>query len=322
MVVFKEINSKDVLDFTSKREGEIKLGEKVKTFEDFEFFNGKYVLIGVSESVGPQANLGLAGAENGFSSFLTRFLNIQSNRFFDGEEVMVYGEFKAESKEGVSDKRKVVEELDSLLTNHLTKLYDRGFIPILIGGGHNNAYPLMKAFRDSKGQSINVINCDPHADYRLLEGRHSGNSFSYAKKEGSLNYYNVLGLHQSYNSEEMLCRMENDGCDFSFFDDYLVGISDLVSDVDLFLRKNNSSDFGVELDLDSIKGVPSSAYTFSGITVEEARKYVLKLAMQKSVKYLHLPEGAPLNNREEVLVGKTISYLVSDFIKTNLKYNS
>ena len=63
--------------------------------------------------------------------------------------------------------------------------------------------------------------------------------------------------------------------------------------------------------------MPYSAYSFSGITVEEARQYILFLGKQKNVAYLHLPEGAPVNAREEVIVGKTLAYLVSDFIKSN-----
>lgn len=317
MIEFCEYNREEILKNTSVRFGEIKIGERVKSYHDFESFNGRFVIVGVEESVGPEANLGLPGAENGFKSFFSRFLNIQSNRFFCGDEVLFYGVFKVVAAQSIDDKRKQVSELDLHLITHLELIYAKGFIPILIGGGHNNAYSLMKAYGNLHVSGLNVINCDPHADYRLLEGRHSGNSFSYAKKEGFLNYYKVIGLHQSYNSEEMLSRMENEGCEFSFFDDYLVGKGTLVGDVEDFILKNNGFPFGVELDLDSIKGMPSSAFSFSGITVEDSRVYVSRLAKEKHVVYLHLPEGAPDGKREDVIVGKTLAYLVSDFIKSN-----
>jgi len=320
MVDFVKYTRSNIIRLTSVREGECKVGQTIYSYEDLDQFEGKYVVIGVEESVGPQANLGFSGAENGFSSFLSRFLNVQSNRFFSGKEVLLYGVCKLDSIDSaVDEKRKLINELDSVLISHLELIYSKGCIPILIGGGHNNAYPLMKAFSNVKGHVLNVINCDPHADYRLLEGRHSGNSFSYAKSEGVLNYYKVIGLHQSYNSEEMLSRMEVDGCDFTFFEDYIDGASCLFDDVESFINRNEDSKFGIELDLDAIKGMPSSAFTFSGISVEEARWYITRLARQQGVVYLHLPEGAPKNDREEVIVGKTLAYLVTDFIKSNTK---
>jgi formiminoglutamase len=63
--------------------------------------------------------------------------------------------------------------------------------------------------------------------------------------------------------------------------------------------------------------MPSSAYTPSGFSVENARNYIRKLAHHKKCVYLHLPEGAPTNIQEEKIVGKTLAYLVWDFITTN-----
>jgi arginase family enzyme len=41
-------------------------------------------------------------------------------------------------------------------------------------------------------KTINAINFDAHSDFRILEGRHSGNGFSYAYEEGFLKKYFVL----------------------------------------------------------------------------------------------------------------------------------
>jgi formiminoglutamase len=37
-----------------------------------------------------------------------------------------------------------------------------------------------------------AINFDAHSDFRILEGRHSGNGFSYAYEEGFLKKYFIL----------------------------------------------------------------------------------------------------------------------------------
>lgn len=313
---FTPINRTFVDGLVSFREGEVKLGQVVSTFEQLDVFTGEYVVVGVREDVGPRANLGFSGAANGFDSFIKRLVNVQSNRFFSGGELLLYGvvDFEVDTDD-ISLLRQGVATLDDLLIEHLVAIYSKGFVPILIGGGHNNAYPLMKAYNLATQNSIDVVNCDPHADFRVLEGRHSGNSFSYAMDQGVLSKYSVLGLHQSYNGEEMISRMENFGCYFTFFEDYLFGSRDFFSDLDDVMHRSEGRPLGLELDMDAIIGMPSSAFTSSGITLEQARKYVTEVQAKASVVYLHLPEGGPKNDVESVVVGKSLVYLVMDFMK-------
>ena len=314
---FQQSTKDMVLSYVSQREGEVKLGEKLSVFTDLDSFIGKYVVLGVREDVGPRANLGLSGADAGYACFLKRFLNMQSNSFLSGEEVLLLGEVLVNSEITELDAlRKGVEELDDLLVSLLVPIYEKGLIPILIGGGHNNAYALIKACSMFQNKAIDVVNCDPHADFRALEGRHSGNSFTYAMQEGWLANYAVLGLHQQYNSQSMLDRMSDKECYVTFFEEYLSGQRDFLTDVDDVLRQVVDVSLGVELDMDAIMDMPSSAFTPSGFTLEEARRYVIKCAKSKKAAYLHLPEAAPKNEREEAIVGKALAYLVSDFIKS------
>ena len=316
---FVSATKESVLSFVSVREGEVKLGEKLAVFSDLDNFSGKYVVLGVMEDVGPRANLGLSGTDAGYTSFLKRFLNMQSNSFLSGSEVLLLGEVRVNADfTSVDDLRLGVSELDDFLVSLLVPIYKKGLIPILVGGGHNNAYPLIKACSLVQGAAINVVNCDPHADFRALEGRHSGNSFSYAMQEGWLANYAVLGLHQQYNSQSMLDRLVEKECYVTFFEDYLTGHRDFSADLDDVLLQASDVDvsLGVELDMDAIINMPSSAFTPSGFTIEEVRRYVIKCAKSKKVAYLHLPEAAPKNEREEAVVGKALAYLVSDFIKS------
>ena len=312
---FEYFNSENLSQLFSVREGEEKLGQKVRVNSTPIDLNGKFVIIGVAEDIGPRANLGFAGAEAGFNAFITRFLNVQSNRFLNGSEIIVYGVVRSSETFSISDDlvelRNTVEQLDLLLEEVLQVVFSSGGIPIVIGGGHNNAYPIIKAYSHVNQKKIDVLNIDPHADFRKLEGRHSGNSFSYAMQEGALGKYTVLGLHQSYNSESMLQDLEKQGVDFTFFEDY-------IDDKELFYRdlfKFEDKQFGLEIDMDTIKQMPSSAYTPSGFSVEEIRRALRFLANSSKVVYLHLPEAAPQNEREATFVGKVITYLVTDFIK-------
>lgn len=309
---FIAFEKNDVLQLTSTREGEVKLGERVEVGLSLK---AEFVLIGIQEDIGPQANFGNPGAKNAFPAMITRFLNMQSTSAFSGENLTCAGYIQQLSAfSSIEQSRKLVEELDDLLINLLVPIYKNNQVPILVGGGHNNAFPLIAAFFKAHNHPLEVINCDPHADCRKLEGRHSGNSFSYAKELGFLSSYSVLGLHRAYNSENMMKYMKQNDFYYSFFEEYMNDSSKMADDIHKIT--SNSDDYlGVELDLDSIKNMPSSAFTPSGLEVEQARLYVMSLASSmRKVAYLNLPEGAPMNENEEKIVGKTLAYLVHDFV--------
>lgn len=309
---FVTFEKKDVLKMTSTREGEVKLGEQVEVGLSSK---ASYVLIGIQEDIGPQANFGKPGAKNAFPAMITRFLNMQSTSVFSGESLTCAGYIKQLSTfSSTEESRKLVEELDDLLIDLLVPIYQNNQVPILVGGGHNTAFPLIAAFYKAHNHPLEVVNCDPHADCRRLEGRHSGNSFSYAKELGFLSSYSVLGLHRAYNSENMMEYMKQHDFYYSFFEEYMNNPSKMGDDIQRIIS-NSDNYLGVELDLDSIKNMPSSAFTPSGLEVEQARLYVMSLASSmRKVAYLNLPEGAPTNEQEEKIVGKTLAYLVHDFL--------
>jgi formiminoglutamase len=77
--------------------------------------------------------------------------------------------------------------------------------------------------------------------------------------------------------------------------------------------------FGIEIDLDAIPNIASSAMTLSGFSVERLRQFIYHFANNQNASYLHICEGAPdLGDEKNThLVGKLIGYLVTDFIKAN-----
>lgn len=311
---FVSFTKENILSLTNVREGENKLGEAIQAGLSSD---AKYVLIGVQEDIGPQANYGNPGARNTFQAVLKRFLNMQSNRRLTGENITCAGYINQLTEfSTIEQARKLVEELDDLLIEVLTPVFKNNQIPVLVGGGHNNAYPLIAAFNNAHGKALEVVNCDPHADCRRLEGRHSGNPFSYARERGFLDFYTILGLHGAYNSENMLNYLNEQGFYYSYFEEYMKMPSKMAADLQTIIIRSDDY-LGVELDMDSIKDMPSSAYTPSGIEVEQARLYIMKLASSKrKIAYLHLPEAAPVTEYEEKIVGKTIAYLLHDFMSS------
>lgn len=342
---FKLYNKQEILSLTRIRRYETKLGERVRCVaagsnleETLEQPSIKYVLFGVCEDIGVKANLGLGGADTAWESFLQAFLNTQSNDFLDGSDVLILGHFDfaemanliesnaSDNDEKVEAYRHAVNTIDEEVEQLMHMITQNRKMPIVIGGGHNNAYPCIKGAAKGWYKSgvlpiaqINVVNLDAHADYRPMEGRHSGNAFRYAEEDGYLEKYCVLGLHENYITQNAWMDIVNNpfiDC-ITFEDIFLHEKRSFIQAVAHATAFTEDTLCGVELDLDCIQNTLSSAISPVGISPAHARQYVSFVSADVKPAYFHVCEGAVslADGRRDESTGKLISYLVSDFIK-------
>jgi formiminoglutamase len=333
--------------YITQRAGETKLGETLimpygSLHETLAKFNGNYVIIGVPEDIGPRANMGKKGARNAWPVFLKSFLNVQHNEYFDSNEILILGHLPIDDLLNTADQldanipaeldrlRELVAIIDERLTRVIKAIVSENKIPIVIGGGHNNAYGIIEGTVVGKQEGnenisrIGVVNLDPHADIRALEGRHSGNAFSYAFERELLQSYHVIGLQENYNSSATLEKFKKHSSNFSYTTleaiiDNETSIADLVNET---MQKMGELPVGIEIDFDSIEQAPSSAKTPSGWQVNDVRKFIRLISKHKNLAYLHLTEAAPESvENDTFLVGKILSFLVTDFVKINSKVN-
>jgi formiminoglutamase len=335
-----EVYTKKTIDqLTRTRTNETKIGQDVLVFSseknwENELLNStcKFVLLGIPEDIGVRANFGRGGAHTAWMPALDSFLSQQSNVFMNGKDIAVLGnvfvedlmetssKLHAKNKNEMAELRKLVSIIDERVFEIITKIVKCNKIPIVIGGGHNNAYPIIKAFSNNLQQKINVINCDPHTDFRKKEGRHSGNGFSYAYDENYLNKYSVFCMHEQYNTASVLKEFNanKQSLYYSTYEDVFVRENKQFNET---LHQNinyvQANVCGVEIDLDAITNVPSSAKTSSGISPVQARQYVYQCGKQLNALYFHIAEGAPILShiKADNKTGKLIAYLMSDFIK-------
>jgi len=319
----------EISSATNQREGELKIGEKVQltaALDEIATSTAKFVLIGIPEDIGVRANFGVAGSASAWQPVLKALLNIQSTPFFNGEELLVLGHFEFSDPSGysidtpqhndISLLQQKVAEIDDAVFPVIQKVIAAGKVPIVIGGGHNNAYPIIKGASLASKAAIDVINIDAHADLRPCNGRHSGNGFSYAIKDGFLMRYGIFGLHQNYNNNTILETIAaNQHIYPVFFDDLLKSDQSTLSIWNSLLKKTGTVT-GIELDLDCIENILSSAMSPSGFHLNEIRRLILTSG--KKFSYLHICEGAVAltDGRQDTTTAKTIAYLVSDFIKS------
>ena len=332
-------SKKEIEQLTRKRTNETKIGEDVivlkseKKWEE-ELLNStcKYVLLGIPEDIGVKANYGRGGAHSAWKPALDSFLSQQSNLFLTGKDICVLGnifvddvmvassQLDSKNKKDMAELRKLVSIIDERVFEIVQKIVRCNKIPIVIGGGHNNSYPIIKACSVTTNNKINVINCDPHTDFRPLEGRHSGNGFSYAYYENLINHYSVFCIHEQYNTSSVLTDFlnKNNNLYYSTYEDVFIKEKNtfynaLLQNIN-FVKKDRC---GIEIDLDAITNVPSSAKTSSGISPVQARQYAYQCGKQLDVLYFHIAEGAPILShiKADNKTGKLIAYLISDFIK-------
>lgn len=328
------ISSETLERITIKRSGETKFFESAKFLSDpndllavLEGSEVKFVLFGIKEDIGILANHGQAGAKNTWEIALKSLLNLQSNPFTNPSNVLIIGhlafskEYEAlstvKANELQNAYRSCVEKIDQCVTQLVQTIVKAGKIPILIGGGHNNAYGAIKGSALALDSKINAVNFDAHTDLRALEGRHSGNGFSYAIQEGFLDRYYCFGIHENYTSQEILNSIEasKSNIKFSTFEDISVRKqTSFKRSCKTAMAFVSDSNFGIEIDCDAIQNIPSSAQTPSGFSVNKTRQFVHYFGTHRNATYLHICEAATGTENENTQTGKLLSYLITDFM--------
>ncbi|BAO77504.1 formimidoylglutamase [Winogradskyella sp. PG-2] len=325
--------SKDRDTILKARKGESKFGEHIQLipnltniYDDIANLDVDFVLFGISEDIGVFANYGKTGTYKAWEATIKILLNIQSNSKTKAKRVLVLGhldysekrtltELKS-TKKNVSKARTIVESIDKDVTHIISSIIKAGKTPIIIGGGHNNAYGNIKGTSLAYKEKINVVNFDAHTDFRAEEGRHSGNGFSYAYAEGFLKNYFIFGLHENYTSERIYKTLKKiKSINYNTYEaievrNELNFNTELENTLNFISEKN----FGIEIDCDAIENIPSSAMSPSGFSVKQARQFINYFGQHKNVSYLHICEAAP-TKKTATKVGKLITYLITDFIR-------
>ena len=108
---------------------------------------------------------------------------MQVNRFFPAESVAILGAVVATAsvEDNIEALREATAANDHTVSTVVRRITELGSIPVVIGGGHNNAYGCLKGSSEAKERSINCLNIDAHTDLRSTEGEHSGNGFAYSR---------------------------------------------------------------------------------------------------------------------------------------------
>ncbi len=334
LILFDKDTLKTIL---KKRSGETKFGEQVillpnstNIYDELVNLDVDYVIFGISEDIGVFGNLGNTGTSKAWDATTKILTNIQSNAFLNASKVVILGHLDYSkslqklqnldktNKKDIAKARRKVAKIDKQVSHLIHQIVKAGKTPIVIGGGHNNAYGNIKGTSLALNSTINAVNFDAHSDFRAEEGRHSGNGFSYAYAEGFLKNYFVFGLHENYTSSTTFKTLDKvKSVAYNTFEAIQIRKElKFKAEMQRALEHVSGTAFGVEIDCDAILNIPSSAMTPSGFSANKARQFTTFFGAHKNAKYLHICEAAP-TLETETQVGKLITYLITDFIKAH-----
>lgn len=321
------------------RDGEVRLGERVQAYgpDGSPPKGARVALVGVPEDIGVRANLGVPGARRMWRTFLPRFLNMQSNRFLDGTAVAVAGVVDVRDlrratraldparartarvrNEALGTLREAVREVDARVAEVVASIRRSGIVPLVVGGGHNNAYGILAGCASAAGRPMGCVNVDLHADLRPREGRHSGNAFTYALADGHLGRYAVVGLSECHATGAIVELVDRQREVMAItLESMLRGGTDALQAAAAAVAHVGPGPATVELDLDAVAQAPASAAAASGFSGSEFRAISMQLCRTLDVHAVHVAEGAPGNGPwPDAMLGKFVAELVRDAAAT------
>lgn len=318
--LFKNTVAPDADLFYSRNDpSDVRLGDTVlrgeKNFSD----EVRVCLIGVPTDEGVKRNGGRVGAKEGPDAI---------RRELYKRTPFVIGKEKSPSDVCLFDLGnvkigKTLEDTHDLLSDTVHALVAAGIVPIVLGGGHDIAYPNFIGFAKGK-QTVGVINIDSHLDYRKpAPKRNSGTSFRQMLDlpKSPLNAMNFVEVAtQSFaNSREHYSELIERGATvFSLRDVREEGITKVL-DLSYELATTGTDSLYISFDLDAVNSTDApgvSASLPTGLTAEEFLTAALFAGKRRKTKLIDIVEMNPkydTDGRTAKLAALTIMYFLTGF---------
>lgn len=277
----------------------------------------KIGIIGVPTDEGVKRNGGRIGAKDGPDAIRTEFY--KRTPFVVGKEkspvtvpVFDFGNIKI---------GKTLEETHDRLSEVIHSLVSAKIIPIVLGGGHDIAYPNFVGFSKGK-QTVGVINIDTHLDYRkAIPKRNSGTSFRQMldQHQSPLNAMNLveIGIQSFANSADHYSELIERGATvFSLRDVRTEGIAKTL-DLAYELATSSTDSLYISFDLDAVNSADApgvSASLPTGLTAEEFLTVALFAGKRRKTKLIDIVELNPkydVDGRTAKLAAIAIMYFLT-----------
>ncbi len=189
-----------------------------------------------------------------------------------------------------------------------------------LGGGHDHAYPLLKAIEKSKKDKILYLNLDAHLDTRTDTWNNSGTPFRQFAEETQVPFELVqVGTNPFSNAQETFSSFKNPLSQMRIFPIHLF---ENLSEVDsllhyLQLKKDYFIVVGVDCDILSGSQLPAvSAANALGLPYKQIRKILdfYRNQIEQEEKIIGFYEYNPVYDDMSASSAKKIAYLIYESI--------
>jgi len=304
------VTTEAIRAMTPVRAGERRLGQAIEAWKPGEVLRPGhepgFAILLMPCDVGVKANLGRVGAAELAHAALSQLLSMQDNGSLDAVAVVLAGEVdaddlkaKAASLDAANPRelealRALVSQADARVRDAVHTVAASGRVVVLLGGGHENALGLLAGIRAGQTAPIRCVNIDAHADLREDAGRHSGNAFAHAIRDGMLDRYAVIGLQEAWINRHMLDRFRTEPPLRAWtMESILRGERSIEAACDEAADFVGPGACTLEVDLDVVAGMASSARSPSGFSGDQLRQCVHRLAARLRPAALHVCEVIP-----------------------------
>lgn len=185
-------------------------------------FDPTICLIGYASDLGVRANLGRPGAADGPARLRARMASFPA---IDGITIFDCGDIVA----GAS-----VLETQEALAQAVEAIVRAGAMPVILGGGHDQAFGHFLGVARATGSPPACINFDAHLDLRPIAetGPNSGTPFSQAaewcRARNATFRYLALGVQRAGNTSLLFARAEAIGATLVDADGFALDTIDIV----------------------------------------------------------------------------------------------
>ena len=199
--------------FRSNNPDDHRIGDLLCPIDDLQQHDGTVcVIVGSPQHIGIERNNGRSGAADGPSAIRHWLYRMATSEIQEAIEV---GHLTLVDAGDINPTGLTLQQIHDEQHDVVHEILEHGMIPIVLGGGHDTAWPTIRAL-ETDGKTYGVINIDAHADVRPLKDEtqaHSGSPFrqmldaddSCLIKGGFVEYglqhYTVSRAHRDYVTE-------------------------------------------------------------------------------------------------------------------------
>ena len=237
--------------FRSGNSNDPRLGDLLGVASETSIATIKCAFLGVPQSIGIERNGGRPGAERAPLEIRRALSRMATSAIQTACET---GRMSIVDVGDIDCSGSTLEQIHDAQSDAVGTLFDEGYIPIILGGGHDTAWPTIRAIQ-RRAKPFSVINIDAHADVRELKDdstAHSGSPFRQLIEvenshlvDGGFTEY---GLQHYAVSADHLEYLRNSGCVVHMLDDIRSNGSQNVWNS--VLQRSHGTDLYITLDTD------------------------------------------------------------------------